>query len=151
MAASNAYDAVSFLVEIDGVPVASFSECVLPAVSIEVIEYREGFDVVNNVHKLPGLVKYGDLILKRGLSKLPSSNALWTWFERFVQGTGTPTNITVTLQDAQHVPVIQWSFTNAWPIKYDAPVLNGKTSALAIEGIEIAVEGMKVTILGTGA
>jgi phage tail-like protein len=148
---NNPYDAFSFIVVIDSVPVASFSECILPAVSIEVIEYREGEDLENNIHKLPGLVKYGDLILKRGLSKSPSSMALWDWFSGFLQGKGRVTPLTVTLLDGQKNPLIQWSFANAWPVKYEAPVLNGKTSALAIEILEVAVEGMKVSVLGQRA
>ncbi|MDA4115912.1 MAG: phage tail protein [Thaumarchaeota archaeon] len=139
------YDASNFLVEIDTVPVASFMECVLPVASIDVIEYREGADAVNNVHKLPGLVRYGNLVLKRGLANSPNSMAIWDWFSTVVSGTGKTKGVTVTLLDSGKAPVIKWSFTNAWPVKYESPVLNGKTSALAIETLEVAVEGMTVT------
>ena len=139
------YDASNFLVAIDGVPVTSFMECVLPVASIDVLEYREGADAVNHVHKLPGLVRYGNLILKRGLANSPNSMALWDWFSTFVAGTGKTKQMTVTLLDSGRVPVIMWRFTNAWPVKYESPVLNGKTSALAIETLEVAVEGMTVT------
>ena len=142
-ASTNPYDAFNFTVEIDGVTAAAFTECVLPSVSIEVIEYREGADLEDNVHKLPGLVKYGDLILKRGLS---NSTALWDWFNGFVQGNGVTKTLTVTLLNGQKDPVVTWSFENSWPVKYEAPVLNGKTSALAIESLEVAVEGMKVSM-----
>jgi phage tail-like protein len=144
-ASNNPYDAFNFIVAIDGVQVAAFTECILPAVSIEVIEYREGADVESTIHKLPGLVKYGDLILKRGLS---NSIALWDWFSGFMQGTGTTRTLTVTLLDAQRSPVMQWSFANAWPVKYEGPVLKGKTNTLAIEVLDVAVEGIKVTMLG---
>src|SRR5208282_359772 len=110
--------------------------------SIEVIEYREGNDAESNIHKLPGLVKYGDLILKRGIPTSASSTALWDWFSAFVKGTASPTGPTVTLLDAKRAPAFQWTFTNACPVKYESPVLNGKSSALAIETLEVAVEGM---------
>jgi phage tail-like protein len=74
-ASNNPYDAFNFIVAIDGIPAAAFTECILPAVSIEVIEYREGADVEGSIHKLPGLVKYGDLVLKRGLSNSCSTAA----------------------------------------------------------------------------
>jgi phage tail-like protein len=141
----NPYDASNFLVEIDGIPVTSFMECVLPVASIDVVEYREGADSVNNVHRLPGLVRYGNLVLKRGLANSPNSMALWDWFSTFVKGTGKTKQMTVTLLDGGKVPVIKWGFTNAWPVKYESPVLNGKTSAVAIETIEVAVEGVTVT------
>jgi phage tail-like protein len=144
---ANPYDAFHFTVAIEGIPVAAFTECVLPAVSIDVIEYREGADLQNNVHKLPGLVKYDNLILRNGLT---SSNALWGWFSSFVQGTGTTKSITVSLLDGQKNQVYQWGFANAWPVKFQSPVLDGKRSALAIEILEIAVEGMTVLNLGQG-
>lgn len=145
LSSQNPYDAFNFKVEISGVVAANFTECHLPVASIDVIEYREGADLVNNVHKLPGLVKFGNLLLKRGLA---NSMALWDWFNSFNQGGGNMQTVTVTLLDARKNPVIIWSFTNAWPVKYESPVLNGKTSALAIETLELAVEGMKVVASG---
>jgi phage tail-like protein len=139
------YDTYNFLVQIDGILVTSFMECVLPEASIEVVEYREGAELVDNVHKLPGLVRYGNLVLKRGIANSPSSMAIWDWFSTFVAGTGEAKQMSVTLLDGGKNPVIEWSFANAWPVKYESPVLSGKTSALAIETLEVAVEGMTVT------
>jgi phage tail-like protein len=87
LASANPYDAFNFIVEITGVSSAGFTECLLPVASIDVLEYRPGSDAVNNAHKLPGLVRYGNLVLKRGLT---SSTALWEWFSSFATGTGTP-------------------------------------------------------------
>jgi phage tail-like protein len=147
----NPSDASNFLVVIDGITVTSFMECVLPAASIEVVEYREGAEAANNVHKLPGLVKYGNLVLKRGIgpANSPSTLALWDWFSTFLAGTGKTRQISVTLLDSGRNPVMKWSFTNAWPVKYESPVLNGRTSAVAIETLELAVEGMTVTKVAT--
>jgi phage tail-like protein len=146
----NPYDASNFLVVIDGVPVTSFMECVLPVASIDVVEYREGADLTPNVHKLPGLVKYGNLVLKRGigLAVSPSTIALWDWFSTFLAGTGRGRQMSVTLLDSARNPVIRWSFTNAWPVKYESPLLNGRTSAVAIETLELAVERMTVASVG---
>jgi phage tail-like protein len=148
-AGTNPHDTFNFLVTIDGVPAGNFTECILPVASIDVIEYREGADAVNNVHKLPGLVRYGNLILKRGLATV-AAMAIWDWFSGFVKGTGSPALMTVTLMDAARNPVIRWSFTNAWPVKYESPILSGTASALAIETLEVAVDGMTVTSLAGG-
>jgi len=145
LASSGPYDAFNFTVEISGVSAALFTECVLPVATIEVIEYRAGADLMSNIHKLPGLVKYGNLVLKRGLT---NSMALWDWFSAFASGTGTTAMVTVTLHDSAKTPVITWRFMNAWPLKYESPVLNGKVSALAIETLELAVDGMKVASTG---
>lgn len=149
-AASGPYETFNFLVSIDGVVATDFSECTLPVVSIDVVEYREGNDAVNNVHKLPGLTKYGNLVLKRGLSPGASTLAIWNWVSTFIAGAGHPTTITVTLMDASRHPVIRWSFTNAWPIKYESPALNGQASAVAIETLEVAVEGMTMASIAAG-
>lgn len=145
----NPYDASNFLVAIDGIPVTSFTECVLPAVSMEVVEYREGAEAVNNVHKLPGLAKYGNLVLRRGLANSANTMALWNWFTTCLAGTGKARLVSVTLLDSSRNPVIRWSFTNAWPVKYESPVLNGKTSAVAIETLELAVEDMTIANVAT--
>jgi len=47
----------------------TFQEVILPESEIEVIEYRDGSDVLSNVRKIPGRTKYTNLILKRGLIK----------------------------------------------------------------------------------
>lgn len=55
----------NFLVEIEGVSVGHFTGVDGLAVEQEVVEYREGGDSTH-VHKLPGPVRYGNIVLKRG-------------------------------------------------------------------------------------
>ena len=141
LSSPNPYASYNFKVEFLGIQQAAFTECILPVASIEVMEYRQGADAVNNIHKLPGLVRYGNLVLKRGLA---SSLALWSWFSTFVKGTGAPQPVTVTLHDSGGNPVITWEFSNAWPVKYESPPLGGKANVLAIETLELAVEGMQM-------
>jgi phage tail-like protein len=141
------YDSFNFTVDIVGVSAAGFMECVLPVASIDVLEYRDGADIENHARKLPGLTKFGNLTLKRGLT---NSLALWDWFSNFTTGKGTPTTVIVTLLDSKRSPAMTWTFTNAWPTKYESPPLNGKGSALAIETLEIVVEDVKVTLGGQG-
>jgi phage tail-like protein len=141
LSSQNPYASYNFKVEFLGIQQAAFTECILPVASIEVIEYRQGADAVNNIHKLPGLVRYGNLVLKRGLA---SSMAIWDWFSTFVTGEGAPQSVKVTLLDSGRNPVITWEFSNAWPVKYESPPLGGKANVLAIETLELAVEGMKM-------
>jgi phage tail-like protein len=147
---NNPYGVFNFKVAIEAVPVAEFSECLLPAVTIEVMEYRQGGDIQSNVHKLPGLVKYGNLVLKRGIANGADSTALWRWISEFVTGNGTSHLLSVTLLDEGKTPVFEWTFTNAWPVKHESPALSGKTNAVAIETLELAVEGMQFLSLGQG-
>jgi phage tail-like protein len=141
----NPYGVFNFLVKFAGMAEMEFEECVLPSVTIDVVEYRQGSDEVNSVRKLPGLVKYGNLVLRRGIATTSSSLALWDWLSGFVKGSGAPTTITVVLLDRARNPVLEWSFANCWPVKYEGPILNGKNSAVAMESLEIAVEGVQLT------
>ena len=72
----------NFLVEIDGIAQAGFSECTGLRLEVDVIEYREGADL-SSVRKLPGRSRVGDITLKRGIT---TSNELQAWFESTLNG-----------------------------------------------------------------
>src|SRR5918911_3537351 len=57
--------AFQFHVEIDNHPIATFSECSGLEMSVKFEEVREG-GLNEYVHKLPGRVEYGNLVLKHG-------------------------------------------------------------------------------------
>ena len=57
------YSGFNFLIEIDGVTVAGFSECSGLSTETDEIEYRNGSEDIT-VRKLPGLRKYTNLSLK---------------------------------------------------------------------------------------
>jgi phage tail-like protein len=96
--------------------------------------------VLNAVHKLPGMARYGRLILRRGLTT--TNTEFWRWFSSFAQGTGVPQSLSVVLLDSAKNQVMQWNFTNAWPVKYEPPLLRGEKSVLAIETLEIVFDTM---------
>ena len=56
-----------FIVESGDLEPVSFTEVKMPDSEIEIIEYRDGSDLSRTVRKLPGLVRYSELILKRGM------------------------------------------------------------------------------------
>lgn len=129
-----------FLLEIDGIVQAGFSDVTIPDISTDPIEYREGNEDTT-VRKLPGLTTYGNLTLKWGIT---DSMELFEWRKLVIQGkTGEARkNIAVILQDEIGNEAARWNFREAWPIKYDAPDLSAKGNDVAIETIEIAHEGM---------
>jgi phage tail-like protein len=64
-------------------------------------------------HRLPTRIKYGDLTLKRGML---IGSALIGWFNDAIQNFSfDPRDVTVTLLTAEHTPLEQWVFRNAWP------------------------------------
>lgn len=129
-----------FLLEIDGIVQAGFSEVTIPDISTDPIEYREGNEDTT-LRKIPGLTKYGNLILKWGIT---DSMELFEWRKQVIQGkTGEARkNIAVILQDEGGNPAARWEFKEAWPSNYDAPDLSAKGNEIAIETVEIVHEGM---------
>lgn len=134
------YKNFRFLVEIDGIVQAGFSEATIPDSSQDPIEYREGNEVPT-ARKLPGLVKYGNLSLKWGIT---DSMELYEWRKLVEQGkmSDARRNIAVILLDEEGTPKSRWEFVGAWPSKYDAPDLNATGNEIAVENLEIVHEGM---------
>ncbi|MCK5056188.1 MAG: phage tail protein [Candidatus Aminicenantes bacterium] len=130
-----------FLLEIDGITQAGFSEATIPDTSQDPIEYREGNEPPT-VRKIPGLIKYGNLTLKWGIT---DSMDLYEWRKQVEQGQmgDARRNIAVIILDEEGNNKARWEFGEAWPTKYDAPDLNAKGTDIAIETLEIAHEGMQ--------
>ena len=63
------YAVFNFRVEIDGIDVGSFTEVSGLDSETDVIEYRTGDMRMNSSVKLPGLTKYPNIVLKRGMTK----------------------------------------------------------------------------------
>jgi len=72
------YANFNFLVEIDGIATAGFQEVSGLGAEVDVIEYREGGNNPGAVRKFPGLIKYSNIVSKRGFTQ---DRSLWNWFE----------------------------------------------------------------------
>ena len=131
-----------FTVEFGGDSI-SFQEVILPESEIDVIEYRDGSDLASSVRKFPGLVKYSNLVLKRGMSK---SQDLYDWFKETKQGRVERRDIIVNILNEENEPVAVWKMKNCWPTKYSGSVLRAKDSGIVIEALEIATEEVDVEI-----
>jgi phage tail-like protein len=136
----NPYANFNFVVEGIGEETA-FAEVELPAAEIETIEYREGADRTNASRKLPGRVRYGNVVLRRGVTGSP---ALWQWFLETSQGQLQRRDVVITLLDETRNPVQQWRFRDAWPTKYDPSDLDAKGNEILIETLELAVEAIEI-------
>ena len=141
MARDDPYKGYNFLVEIDGITVAAFRQVGGLASETEVIEYRVGSDKTNTARKLPGLTKYTNIVLKRGITQ---NTELWNWRKAIEQGTPDRRNGAIVLLDDERNPVRRWRFTEGWITKFDGPDLNAKGNEVAIETIEIAHEGLTI-------
>ena len=134
------YRAARFLLEIDGITRAGFTECTIPDSTQDPIDYREGNEGFT-VRKIPGLIKYGNISLKWGTT---DTMELYEWRKQVEECKmkDARRNVAVVLLDDEGNAKARWKFLMAWPTKYDAPKLNSTGNDLAIENLEIAHEGM---------
>jgi len=139
MARVDPYKNFRFLVEIDGIVQAGFTECTGFGSNLEVVEYREGGESAT-VRKLPGKVTYPDITLKWGIT---DSRDIYDWHLTAVAGKIQRKNGSVILQDDAGNEKIRWNFFNAWPSKYHAPDLNAKGNDVAIDNVTLSVERLE--------
>lgn len=108
----------------------------------QVIEYRDGFNKEYNVTKMPGIPKFGNITLKRGIVKGDAD--FKTWYNTIALNTVDRRTITIKLLDEEHNPTVTWTVKNAFPVKMDGPGLKATGNEVAIETLEIAHEGLTV-------
>ena len=139
MASQNPPGNYNFTVDFGGAQ-SSFHSVVLPESRAEVIEYREGGDQLT-VRKLPGLRKFTNLILKRGVTQ---STELYDWWRQTMIGPVLRRDVVITLLDENGQAVKRWIARGAWPARYEAPRLNAEGNDVAMETLELAVEGFEL-------
>jgi phage tail-like protein len=104
------------------------------------IEYREGNESLTT-RKLHGLIKYGNVTLKWGVTQDPE---LFNWFKTVVDGDiDRKQTMSVVLLDEQRVEAVRWNIINAWPSKYVIPDMKSDGNEIAFESVELCHEGVE--------
>lgn len=134
------YAVFNFIIEIDGIESAGFSECSGLTTDTDVIDYREGNEGLN-VRKLPGLRKYTNIVLKRGMT---NDLSLWEWRKQVIGGIVERKAGSIILLDEVGTEVRRWNFREAWPSKWEGSALNSKTNESFIETLELVHEGVEI-------
>lgn len=135
------YQQFNFLVEIDNVPRAGFTECSGLTTDNDPIDYREGADINLNVRKLSGLRKYTNVVLKRGYTQ---DKSLWEWRKKVINGETERRSADIILLDEARNEVLRWRIREAWISKWDSGPFNAKTNDVLIETIEMMHEGLEL-------
>jgi phage tail-like protein len=140
------YAGYNFEVTISGVSEASqeakgsFSEASGLEVEVPPIEYRNGSEDIT-VRKIPGLKKYTNITLKRGIT---GDIEFWNWILAGMRGQVIRTDGFIGMLDENRQEVMRWNFTRAWPCKYTGPGLNATNNEIAIETLEICHESLEI-------
>ena len=109
-------------------------------VETEVVEYRDGASPEYSKIKMPGMQKFSNITLKRGT--FASDNEYFDWWNTVKLNTITRRDITISLLNEEHSPVVTWKVKNAWPTKIQSTDLKADGNEVAIESMEIVHEGL---------
>ena len=108
----------------------------------QAIEYRDGSFPEYSAIKMPGLRKFSNVTLKRGIVK--SDNEFFRWLSTVRLNKVERRDLVISLLDEEHAPVMVWKIQNAFPVKVEGPQLKATGNEVAIESIELAHEGLEV-------
>jgi phage tail-like protein len=119
-----------------------FSEVSGLNVETDVIEYRDGVMPEYSKLKMPGMQKFGNITLKRGVFK--KDNEFYDWWNTVKLNTIERRDVIISLLNEEHSPVLTWKIKNAWPVKVQSTDLKADGNEVAIETLELAHEGLKM-------
>lgn len=144
------YAQFNFLVNIQGVVdektvEAGFQEVSGLGLEINMGEYRAGNWALNSTIKINGTFKVPDVTLKRGVI---GARDLFDWLNDIKSGKqDARKSVIIKLQDETRTETIQsWKLSEARPIKYTGPALNGKGNDVAIEELVLACENIEMSV-----
>jgi phage tail-like protein len=106
------------------------------------IEYRHGNSPQFSTLKMPGLKKYSDVTLKKGVFK--GDHTFWDWFKQAQSMTSLKKTVTIRLLDETGAPTMVWTLINAWPTKVTGTDLKSQGNEVAVETIVLSHEGLSI-------
>jgi len=102
-------------------------------------------------HQLPKRGKHPNLVLKRGV--VSENSALANWAEATIASDFSkpiqPRTMLVTLLSAEYKLII-WTFTNAYPVKWQTSGFKAMENSIAVETLEMAYASVTRQIKDNG-
>ena len=108
----------------------------------QIIEYRKSNSKEFSTEKMPGIVKYGNITMKRGL--FVNDYIFWEWHAEISMNKIKRRDVLIKLLDEAGDVTMQWTLSNAWPTKISSTDLKSDGNEVAVDTLEIAHE--KLTI-----
>ena len=141
MAQAEVISAARFVIEIDGMTVASFSDLTGINSEVEAVEYISSDKDGKVVHtKQFGKTKPPKVTLKRGLD---GTTEIWTWHQRVLMGSAdAPQTCSLKLVGADNEPRVTYLLENAWPAKVDIAGLKAGASEVVMETVELVCDAI---------
>ncbi len=102
----------------------------------QVIEYHKSNSPAFSIEKKPGIVKYDNVTMKRGI--FANDNVFWNWHAEIKMNTIKRRTVLIKLLDESGQIMMQWQLDNAWPTKITSTSLKSDGNEVAIEKLELA-------------
>jgi len=119
-----------------------FTEVSGLSIGMQPIDYREGSSPEYSPAKMPGAIKYNNIILKRGIKQ--GDNEFYNCLNTLKLNKIERRDLNISLLNEEHEPVIVWKLKNAFPIKIEWSTLKANANEPAMESIEITHDGMHI-------
>ena len=136
------YVQCNFLVDIGTGETLGFSEVLMPAASVAVVEYREGADKTSEARKLMGRAHTEDVVLRRGVA---GRLDLYEWWNDVRNGdVDARRTVRILLLSEEASPVMTWTLLRAWPTRIAYGPLRGLGEEIAVESLTLAYERLEL-------
>ena len=133
----------NFAIDVSGKIKGYFTEVSGLGSEHEIIEHKvvdvKGHEVIL---KVPGRLKWGDIVLKRGIT---SNLDLWNWRKEVEDGgvDKARMNGSIIMYDQTGKEQARWNFLQGWPSKISGPTPKSDSNELGIEEMTIVHEYIK--------
>lgn len=129
-----------FSVKIGDMPEIAFKEISGLDAEAQIIEYRHGNSPQFSTIKMPGIKKYSNIQLKKGV--FAKDNKLFDWFNKIKLNTIQREPVMINLLDEGGNPTMVWKLTNAWLTKVTGISLKSDGNEVAVEQLDMAHESL---------
>lgn len=134
------YRNFNFLLQIQDVNQAAFTECSGLGARIHPIRYRES-GAGQIVRALTGPLAYSEITLRYGLT---TSTDLWQWLLASMRGTVQRRHVSVVALDADGTTqAMRWNIANAWPCEWRGAPFDALGREAAIEEVRLVFDQLE--------
>ena len=134
-----------FSIELDGLLVATFTECSGLSGEIEVETYQEG-GLNGFAHSLPGRATFGNITLTSGFINAIN---MWTWFYDATLGNIVRKNVSIIMHTQMYEEAMRWNLEAAYPVRWEGPSFTATGTDAIVHSIELAHHGLALTSAST--
>lgn len=128
-----------FAIDIQGVIAGFFTECSGLGSETEIVEHKVVKDGVEVVMKIPGRLKWENIVMKRGIT---SNMDIWAWRKQVETGdvAGARRDGSIIMYDQTLSEVARWNFIRGWPSKVTGPSVKSDSNEIGVEELTITHE-----------